>query len=68
MPLIIVNASGSAINTEDNADALIQAWYSGAMGGKALADILLGRISPSGKLPVTFYGNADLLPEFTVIL
>ena len=64
-PLIIVNASGSAINTEDNADALIQAWYSGAMGGKALADILLGKVSPSGKLPVTFYGNADLLPEFT---
>ncbi|GAU79159.1 glycoside hydrolase family 3 C-terminal domain-containing protein [Fusibacter sp. 3D3] len=64
-PTIIVNASGSSINVlGDRADAIIQTWYPGQMGGKALADILFGKISPSGKLPVTFYETADLLPDF----
>lgn len=63
-PTVIVCAAGSAINTEDSADALIHAWYSGSEGGKALADILFGDISPSGKLPVTFYENESKLPDF----
>ena len=64
-PIITVVAAGSAINTETEFDALIHAWYSGAEGGRALADILFGRVSPSAKLPVTFYDKADALPEFT---
>lgn len=64
-PVIIVTAAGSAINTEADADALIHAWYSGSEGGKALAEILFGDVSPSGKLPVTFYEKSELLPEFT---
>ncbi|WP_028509424.1 glycoside hydrolase family 3 C-terminal domain-containing protein [Ruminococcus sp. NK3A76] len=64
-PVIAVVAAGSAINTETEFDALIHAWYSGAEGGRALADILFGRISPSAKLPVTFYKDADELPDFT---
>ncbi|MBE0450263.1 MAG: glycoside hydrolase family 3 C-terminal domain-containing protein [Clostridia bacterium] len=65
-PTIIVVASGSSINTlGESAKAVIQAWYPGQMGGTALADILFGKVSPSGKLPVTFYENADLLPDFT---
>lgn len=64
-PVIIVCAAGSSINTEVNSDALIHAWYPGSEGGKALADILFGDISPSGKLPVTFYETADRLPDFT---
>ncbi|MCQ2416969.1 MAG: glycoside hydrolase family 3 C-terminal domain-containing protein [Oscillospiraceae bacterium] len=63
-PVIIVTAAGSAINNEAGADALIHAWYPGQFGGQALAEILFGKISPSGKLPVTFYENADLLPDF----
>lgn len=64
-PTIIVIASGSAINPlGEGAEAIIQAWYPGQMGGKALADIIFGDISPSGKLPVTFYESADLLPDF----
>ena len=63
-PVIIVTAAGSAINTETDADAVIHAWYPGQSGGKALADILFGAVSPSGKLPVTFYENADRLPAF----
>lgn len=64
-PLIIVCAAGSSINTEVDADAVIHAWYPGSEGGKALAEIIFGDVSPSGKLPVTFYESADKLPDFT---
>ncbi len=63
-PTVIVSAAGSAINIEAEPDAYIHAWYPGQMGGKALADIIFGKVSPSGKLPVTFYQTADLLPDF----
>ena len=63
-PVIIVVAAGSAINTESDADAILHAWYPGQSGGKALTDILFGKVSPSGKLPVTFYKDADKLPDF----
>lgn len=64
-PVIVVCAAGSSINIEEDADALIHAWYPGSQGGKALAEILFGDISPSGKLPVTFYEKTELLPDFT---
>ncbi len=64
-PVVIVNATGSAINTEAACDALIHAWYPGQYGGAALASILFGDVSPSGKLPVTFYQSAQKLPDFT---
>lgn len=66
-PVIIVNLSGSAIDFaygNEHADAIIQAWYPGAMGGKAVADLLFGKYSPSGKLPVTFYHEENSLPAF----
>ncbi len=64
-PVVIVCAAGSAINTECEPAALIHAWYPGSEGGKALAEILFGDVSPSGKLPVTFYKTAEELPDFT---
>ncbi len=64
-PVIIVDAAGSAMNIEEDCDALIHAWYPGQYGGTALANIIFGEVSPSGKLPVTFYESADKLPEFT---
>lgn len=64
-PLVVVLAAGSAINIETEPDALIDMWYSGQNGGKALANILFGKTSPSGKLPVTFYKSAEALPDFT---
>lgn len=63
-PVIIVTAAGSAINVEADCDAEIHAWYPGQSGGKALAEILFGKVSPSGKLPVTFYKSAEKLPDF----
>ena len=64
-PMIVVCAAGSSINVEHDCDALIHAWYPGSEGGKAIADIIFGKVSPSGKLPVTFYNSADKLPCFT---
>lgn len=64
-PVIVVCAAGSSINIEAEPGALVHAWYPGSEGGKALAEILFGDISPSGKLPVTFYERSELLPDFT---
>ena len=64
-PLIVVLAAGSSVNIETDCDALLDMWYPGQNGGKALAKIIFGEISPSGKLPVTFYKTADALPDFT---
>lgn len=65
--IIILNFSGGCIDLRDckkHADAILQCWYPGAMGGKAIANILFGNVSPSGKLPVTFYNSIDDLPDF----
>lgn len=64
-PFIVVCAAGSSVNIECEPDGYIHAFYPGSEGGTALAEILFGDISPSGKLPVTFYETADKLPEFT---
>ncbi len=66
-PVVFVNCSGSAIafgSIEDNYDALIQAWYPGQGGSKALAEVIFGDYNPGGKLPVTFYRSNDDLPDF----
>lgn len=69
-PVILCLLAGSAVDVskaQEKAAAVLQAWYPGAGGGKSVADILFGKVSPSGKLPVTFYYNDDLehMPEFT---
>lgn len=66
-PTVLVNVSGSCVNLEyadANCDAVIQCFYPGAEGGLALADILFGKVSPSGRLPVSFYRSTDDLPDF----
>ena len=66
-PTIFVNVSGSAValcDQNEKCDAVLQCFYPGAEGGNALADILLGKYSPSARLPVTFYKSTDDLPPF----
>ncbi|MDO5400801.1 MAG: glycoside hydrolase family 3 N-terminal domain-containing protein [Eubacteriales bacterium] len=69
-PVILCLMAGSAIDVSeisDRAAATVLLWYPGARGGRTAADILFGNVSPSGKLPVTFYHNGDLekMPAFT---
>lgn len=67
-PIVLVLLSGSALAVsyaDENIPAILQGWYPGARGGKAIAEILFGEYSPEGKLPVTFYRTTEELPEFT---
>ena len=63
-PMVTVVAAGSSLRVEDG-NAVLWAWYPGQRGGTALAKLLFGEVSPSGRLPVTFYRNVDDLPAFT---
>ena len=65
--VIFVNCSGSAMGLApevQSCDAIIQWWYCGEMGGAALAEILFGDRTPSGKLPITFYKSTNDLPDY----
>ncbi|HVS96693.1 MAG TPA: glycoside hydrolase family 3 C-terminal domain-containing protein [Puia sp.] len=67
-PVIAVITGGSPMNlseVQELADAVLLVWYPGEEGGNAVADILFGRVSPSGKLPVTFPKSYDQLPPYT---
>ena len=67
-PIILVLLSGSALSipwADDHIPAIIQGWYPGAQGGRAIAQLLFGDYSPEGKLPVTFYRTTEELPDFT---
>lgn len=67
-PVVLVNMTGSAMDlrfADAHFSAVVQGWYPGARGGKAIAELLFGKYSPSGKLPVTFYNSVDDLPAFT---
>ncbi|MBU2703555.1 beta-glucosidase [Sporomusaceae bacterium BoRhaA] len=63
--LVLLSGSALAITWADQyVPAIIEAWYPGAEGGKAVASLLFGEFSPSGRLPVTFYRTTEELPDF----
>jgi beta-glucosidase len=67
-PMVIVLTSGSAValgKEADGAKAVIETWYPGEAGGAALARLLSGEVSPSGRMPVTVYRSEADLPAFT---
>ncbi|GAB6393901.1 MAG: glucan 1,4-alpha-glucosidase [Bacteroidales bacterium] len=63
--LVLLNGSALAFNWEaEHIPAIIEAWYPGQEGGRALADIIFGDYNPAGRLPVTFYKNIRQIPAF----
>lgn len=63
--LVIITGSAMAVNyADEHCNGIIQAFYPGALGGQAIAEIIAGKVNPSGKLPVTFYRSTSDLPEF----
>jgi beta-glucosidase len=66
-PLVVVLENGSALAVNwsaAHADAILEAWYPGELGGTAIAGTLAGGNDPGGKLPVTFYTGISQLPAF----
>ena len=59
--LVYVNISGNAVAMPwiDKVPAVVQAWFLGSETGTAIADVLLGRVNPSGHLPFTWYTNLN---------
>lgn len=64
--VVIINSGGEVDITpfKDDVAAIIMAWYGGQEGGRALADIVSGKVSPSGKLPFTFWGSEEKNPAW----
>jgi beta-glucosidase len=66
MIVVLLNGSALAVNwADEHANAILEAWYPGEFGGKALADTLTGTNNPSGRLPITFYKSLEELPAFS---
>lgn len=63
--LVLMNGRPLALTWEkDNADAMLEAWYSGIEGGNAIADVLFGEHNPAGKLPITFPRSVGQIPSY----
>ena len=66
-PLVVVYIEGRPLDknwAEENADALLTLWYPGGEGGTALADVLLGRYNPAGRLPVSVPRSVGQIPVY----
>ena len=66
-PTVLVLCAGSAMAigwADENIGAIVDAWYPGAQGGRAVAELLFGEYSPAGRLPITFYRTTEELPDF----
>jgi beta-glucosidase len=67
-PVVLVLLNGSAVAVrwaKQHVPAILEAWYPGEEGGRAIAEALFGDYNPGGRLPVTFYESVGDLPPFT---
>ena len=65
---VVVLISGGPLAVawiKDHVPAILEAWYPGEQSGTAIADVLLGKVSPAGRLPLTFYRSTDQLPPMS---
>lgn len=63
--VVLVAGSSLAINwIDENIHGIINAWYPGEQGGRAVAEVLFGDYNPAGRLPLTYYKSIDDLPPF----
>jgi beta-glucosidase len=66
-PVVFICMSGSAVATpwaKEHVNAIVQSFYPGQAGGTAIAEVLLGKYNPAGRLPLTFYRSTKDLPPF----
>ncbi len=66
-PLVLVLMNGRPLDLTwevAHSDAILEAWFPGTMGGPAIADVVLGKVSPSGRLPMTFPRSVGQVPIF----
>ncbi|MHC8304642.1 beta-glucosidase BglX [Pseudomonas sp. PB3P13] len=66
-PLVLILMNGRPLSIgkeQEQADAILETWYSGTEGGNAVADVLFGDYNPSGKLPITFPRSVGQIPNY----
>jgi len=66
-PLVLVLMNGrplALLDEKQQADAILETWFSGTEGGNAIADVLFGDYNPSGKLPITFPRSVGQIPTY----
>ncbi|MFE8118617.1 beta-glucosidase BglX [Brenneria goodwinii] len=66
-PLVLVLMNGrplALVREDQQADALLETWFSGTEGGNAIADVLFGDYNPSGKLPMSFPRSVGQIPIY----
>ena len=66
--IVVILENGGPValaGSENKANAILEAWYPGELGGTAIAEVLFGDVNPGGKLPETFYASTQQLPPMS---
>ncbi len=63
-PVILLLINGRPASTAERVPAILEAWYPGQEGGRAVAEVLFGETNPGGKLPITFPRSVGQIPAY----